>query len=787
MGTAISIENENTFRAEILNGMNLFAGSGFSVLASDAHGKPLPVGTQLVAELAHRFRVRDGHTMDLDRLVTVIEHTHKRDLQSFLKRRFAVSDFDDAYYVMPCLPFQRVFTTNIDDLLHKVYAQSGIAYLNDVYVNGPSYGDASGVDYVPLHGCVQNDDRPYVFDDGGVAAAFGDDPQHWGYLAQQLAATPTLFWGYSFTDPGTRTAFHQLRGHVHSDHWVVVHPQEEDKRTLDYFGAKGFQIIRADTRGLLDYLGDLESEVSEQAEEQDDTDTRALFPDEAIPHFGEVTKRPIVDYFIGAEPQWSDVYSQALHRTGHYRTVMDAVNSGQHALIVGVPACGKTTLLMQIAAAAKINKHKIMPEWLTPEKARMLVSRLDHRPALVFIDNLADSVQGVRELTRSENIQIVAAERDYNFEIVRHLLDMKTWTILDVTELTPADIQTCLSSIPQDIRAGRLRVLTIRPASGSLTQPSLFELIERNLKMPRLKKRFQKVLEQLHSEATPLMDLLIMVCYVFSCRTPVSMDMMMSFLRDDITDHHDAYEFRRKLGGMVAEYFGEFADTNQDHFMPRSSLVGEAVMAAASSPDLRRVLTRFHTNVSPVSICRFKAFRTRAYDNDLMGRAFPNWEEGLDFYDRLYVRDDSPYVLQQQALYLSKKHRYDEAFSSIDRAVVRSGRSIWAIQNSHAIILFNANISKPDEPEAQSLLQRSMEILKECYESDRRKPYHACTFGSQALEYWKTYGDAEALDYLVQAREWLGDERARSPWNRMVQKRLLEVARVIKSEMPAEK
>jgi len=87
-------------------------------------------------------------------------------------------------------------------------------------------------------------------------------------------------------------------------------------------------------------------------------------------------------------------------------------------------------------------------------------------------------VQGIRFLSTCSNLQIVAAERDYNFEIVRHIVGFDRWQMLDVTELSDADVQICLESIPQDIRRGTDRVPRARTAPGVQTRLSLFEIIE---------------------------------------------------------------------------------------------------------------------------------------------------------------------------------------------------------------------------------------------------------------------------------------------------------------------
>ena len=269
-----------------------------------------------------------------------------------------------------------------------------------------------------------------------------------------------------------------------------------------------------------------------------------------------------------------------------------------------------------------------------------------------------------------------------------------------------------------------------------------------------------------------LHDVLIMVCYVQACRTPVSMDMMMGFLRDEISHYSDVFRYVEKLGGLVGEYFGPLADNRQDYWLPRSIIAGEAVLDKVEASSLRRVLTTFHTNVPPISICMYHVFRQHAYDHDIMFRAFhleQDVREGVELYDKLYLRDDSPYLLQQKALFLDRHDLHDDAFLAIDKAVTLTGKKIPSIRNSHAIILFRANIGKPFAFGAQAMLQSSMDTLEHCYLDDERKPYHICAYGEQALQYRRYFKDDLSWKYLKTAVAWLQAGRVDSPWNSHIQ------------------
>lgn len=43
-----------------------------------------------------------------------------------------------------------IFTTNIDDLIPKIFSESNKYYVNDVLLRGPVISGGSAIDYIPL-------------------------------------------------------------------------------------------------------------------------------------------------------------------------------------------------------------------------------------------------------------------------------------------------------------------------------------------------------------------------------------------------------------------------------------------------------------------------------------------------------------------------------------------------------------------------------------------------------------------------------------------------------------
>ena len=432
---------------------------------------------------------------------------------------------------------------------------------------------------------------------------------------------------------------------------------------------------------------------------------------------------------------------------------------------------------MQVAQAIQFKGHKLLTNALTLDRARFVINRLSGEHALVFIDNFSDDVDATQFLVQQPGILVVGFDRDYRFETAAHRLDLTKCHILPVTELPPSDIQDILSHIPENVRRQTARPIQRRSLSAD-EPPSVFEIIEANIIAPSLARRFHSVVRELARTDRNLLDLLLVCCYVHKCRTVVSMDMLIAFFRDRVNHYTDIYEMCDRLAAMISNYVGPFADMEQDYCVPRSANLAEAIIAQAPRDALRRVLLRFHKEISPYRIPRHDVFQRLAYDAALMSEVFPDWREGRDFYRTSYIRHDNPFMLQQGALYLARKSRYDDAFLWIDEAIMKSGGRHQTILNSHAVILFNANISKdPADMTVRETLQRSMNILSECYHSDRRRYYHAPVFADQALQYWDVYGDEKAHEYLKTAKQWLEDEVMRSKWHRNVRRLLGVVTR----------
>jgi len=191
----------------------------------------------------------------LPQLCQIIASTQRDALVGFFQNRFKVDEFATEYLNLERANIKAIFTTNIDDLVANVFADSVKYYVNDVMLRGPVISGDSAIDYIPLHGSVTHGNGKFDFSPLEIASSFERDRDKWfGYLSR-IQHTPTLYWGYRVEDAGVLQALakESVGGRSKADCWIVL--RNSDEEAIEYYSSLEFQIIIAETIDLLKYFG----------------------------------------------------------------------------------------------------------------------------------------------------------------------------------------------------------------------------------------------------------------------------------------------------------------------------------------------------------------------------------------------------------------------------------------------------------------------------------------------------------------------------------------------------
>jgi tetratricopeptide (TPR) repeat protein len=344
--------------------------------------------------------------------------------------------------------------------------------------------------------------------------------------------------------------------------------------------------------------------------------------------------------------------------------------------------------------------------------------------------------------------------------------------------LNDVDIQGIYDLLPIDQRKSKLS----RETNATYGKDSIFEFISRNVRHSSISQRYENVLKELELKNVLLAEFLVLASYVHYSRTPLSFDMLYSYFDDEIGDYQDIFQMRDDLKDLIKDYSGDLImEEDQDYYYPRSIYTAETILKVANKELLKTVIRKTLYRIPSIQIPFYNIFRKSAFDKNLILRAFSNWKEGKEFYEDAYEYDfKNPYVLQQGALYLAHMKKFNEAFNWIDKAITQTNNKYFSIRNSHAIILFDANInSKEETEEIRNQLDYSMSILEKCITNDNRKIFHAIRYAEQVIEYSKRYFDNKTRQYLENAKSWLRVEQRKSNWNteiRLLLKQLDEIS-----------
>jgi hypothetical protein len=534
------------------------------------------------------------------------------------------------------------------------------------------------------------------------------------------------------------------------DAWIQVQPGPDAAAAIGYFRALGFQVLEADTSDLLDFL----SAVVPELETAENEPTHLS----NIPGPGETVARPIEEYFLGYPPTWSDIYSKGVAQTSYLRSLQEVVAARRNVVLAGIPGCGKTTLLMQLAAFTDTAGARLMFDGLSTARAELLARQLGDSKALIVIDNVASDFGAFEVLSALPNAVVVGADRDYNLGSVSTRLRGSRAEVLPVSDLRAFDLQYLWDAIPLRIRR-RVRVdPEIEGGRGS----SAFEFVLANVNATPLGDKLIEAIHTMHDEGALHAEVLLAACYMHFSRTSLSIDILIAHLRGLIGDYQEIYKIVDQLGGLINE--NEFEDG--DEFVARSMLVSEYVLRHVRPSILRAFLTRFHHEVSPLRVARYDTVRRRAYSWRVFARAFTAPTEGVEVYDGIIARDDSPEVLQQKALYLADKKLYEEAFIELDAARSSTSRLSWSIENSYFNVLFRVNIERAvSDPASLSQCENALRGLDNCFSKDRRKGMHAIIYADCSIKYATAVDDpASARDFLERADQMLSEVIETESW-----------------------
>lgn len=605
-GRKMRFDNEALFVSLVSNyGMNLYLGAGFSVYADNEAGEKLPLGNEINKHLIDVFGLKTNREYTLSKSCQKIKKDNKDALERLLKETYRVKSFDKMYTGLCRLPIKNIITLNIDNLVERIYEdESSTKIIADNNITGPLEKN-NVVNLYKLHGSVTYPmGSDMSFTDKELTDLFVREPGLFNTVSLKLSSAPTLFWGTSFGDNDSLELIchSEIYSKSATPKWIVVYPLDNVEDTIEDLEDLGFNIVVADTKELMEYLCSLSFAASTKVKKYVYREYRENFPANFICNELEHSsvRRPVMDFFSGAEPVISDILSSNVKRTSYFNQILQTIFSKRVTLITGIPGCGKSTLLMQLAFGKEIDGRKFWFNSIIKQEAEKLVKLVkDDKNVTVFLDNLYSNVDAFEVLKGSSNIKLVLAERALNYEYVKRFLSISSDAIVDVSNLAASDIQNiCLSMNKSSSDA-----IALMEKNENISLLEIVFFASTNAQIKERISGYIKDLAEFKDEKLKidLLELYTLVNYTSSCGIPATMDMLYFYFGDLIENYEDIIYALKKMNKIIVETTDEELkiDESQDYLIMRSKLFAEKSIFLIPPEIFAHVLEKFLDKVSP--------------------------------------------------------------------------------------------------------------------------------------------------------------------------------------------
>ena len=733
----LRIDKANMFKEALINGVNIFAGAGFSKLP-DPNGKSLPEASELCSDICSAFSIPSTFNSDLEKVSNLVNLKAKDQFQEYLRKKYTVTNYNPLYDTLNRINLNSFITTNIDNIIQCVMDHSKRYSLHDIALYGAHKKGTGIVTYIPLHGNVKDINSHLYFGKSELANVDNDNRALFSAMESKLYETPTLFWGYGFHDNAIERTIVKVLEDRSKDIWIQCMPGNEN---IDYFKMLGCYVIEGTTEELLQWI---QNEVNIETENVDVHDYSSI-KQYYIPSINKLATVSRKDYYQYGMTDWFCILSKYAYETEVVNALYEESLSNKNVIAVGIPFSGKTTIMMQLAAKSLL-EPKLIVDGITVEEAKRIINVIDGSNCLVFIDECCEDAYVTRLFMEHDNVRVVGFTNDYAFESAKHLLDGITYNKKYIDELEYDDARGIYQHIPQ---AYRMENFTYKNDKNE--KYSMLEFIGQNIQGALTKNNVKELLGRIKKSSWEAFQVIALATYLSNNKSVLSTDVLYSYF--SLTNYADVQNLIDTTQGYLsAQNMSLLQDAlDQDYYLLRSNMFANyanQILQNEYKNEYACVIRNFIFNVSPYRVYNYYIFKRSAFDARFFKNLLSN--SAHDIYEYLTRYDDGAYSLQQWALYKAYLGDYSGAFADIDRAIGMNPNN-FSIRNSRAIILFEANKDKKGSI-ALDGLREAMETLQGCFTSDKRKVYHAQKYAEFSLYYSTHLGIS---DYLKQAHEWL--------------------------------
>jgi hypothetical protein len=749
----------------------LFTGAGFSMSAKNVNGELLPSGASLkeiLWPICFPDEPFDSQT-PLQDIYDFALRRHKTRLTEILTQTFTVADADlpDWYTRILSLPWQRVYTLNIDDLEQAVARRAALprAIRSTSYSKHEESHASKGAELEVMHlnGCLDEGPDSLTFSAMQYAQRLASADPVYRRLAGELISSPFVFIGSALDEITLWSSIESRRARggreqreLRPRSYLVTPTLSAAKRALiGEFNVVWLPMTAEEFCDcVLSKIGDSATEGLKFVLSQ----WGHLTTPKKVPDVSELAVSPNEgsEYLIGFQPIWADIQSGRAIERSHDEEIWQLIEAFKGrdgvrgALIIsGTSASGKSTALMRVAL--RLSASGIPTGWVDPEED---LSPGDVRTyARLHKDQYALAIEDadlygsqltslIREIVmRDPPALVIVAIRSGRVDRVINptLLAEVPHTETTVPLLTDNDIDKLIDILIRENRPGRLRGLPREKQVELFREQSGRELLVAMIQATSGRKFTQKAIEEmtdLNPEAARIYGL---VAVSTSFRFGLTNQDILVALGDETNASLNALDvlinrklLRRGHDGSVFSRHRVIADVIRDALQVNGQMSGivhglAVVAASLSSRDQRQ-------SSKPRRILR------AILNHDFLRRSL-----GIEDTRNLYASLEG--VLHWDYHYWLQRGSFEVEFGDLSLAenFISQARGLEPddpyVQTEWAYLLFSqANLNPGSESAGEAVMAATEILERQMGRLERRDPHPFHVIGSQGLA-WSRRGN----------------------------------------------
>jgi hypothetical protein len=727
----------------------LFAGAGFSIGATNSLKKDPPTGDQLAELLAEECCWPYNHE-DLPSVYSAAEsHLGQAGMRKFLERHY-LNCSPGWQRLVSEIPWYRIYTTNIDDVLENAYGGSSfqriisLTYPIEYSEADPVYGK---VQCMHLHGWISDPNKKLTFtleDFAGHTTsvnpwytALVDDMQGKSgvFVGTRLNEVP--FYHYlTLRAPSPTGSSVRAKAYIIAPNIGPILRRTFQQRNIEVIEATAEDfftaltpLIKEKIPNQLALLANVRPDLIESLQKGfADLNSAFLQQFELVSAIPAPKKEKTVSvFFDGAEPTWKDIYNEwdAQRKCiDDFVTKLEQKPGGiRTVVLIGHAGSGKSTALKRAAVElAKKGETVYFSRDLEKLDRRSMARTLSlagSRQMYLVFDNAISYLDQVDEISadipQEANVTFVFAERSHViFPRFASLKALKP----EVAELTDLNKEDCNAVIDKLSLAGRLGKLNGQPRPYQINE---FMIRAKKqllvaLKEATLSDGYNRILaneyNELKSDKAKLVYLISCLAYMHG--TPVKHRQLLACI--DGTDLEKNAVLEYNLKHIVVPW-----RERKDLLCPRHAVIAREIALHVADEDMKRegiitFLMQISSEITPLKITarvpEYLAYRGIVNFDNLRELFGEEREKIIEIYDALkaYYSDDFLFWLQMGRCEVYFDY-FDNAENYIDQSLALRPYNNFQAIHQKGTLLLKRSIYRESRTAAIEDARRGEEIL----------------------------------------------------------------------------